>query len=410
MQRTDIAAEIVAMVEVDQKMRRDASVSRERWDPEVDRRNTARLREIVEQIGWPTCSKVGLEAEHGAWLLVQHADADREFQRRCLELMREQPHGEVCARHLAYLEDRLRIGEHRPQVYGTQLTTDVRTGELVPLSIEDADHADVRRRTLGLEPLAEYLAGARHPVERRDVVFVRFIGSGDAFGSGGRAQACILLEHAGHRTLLDCGATSLQAMKRQGIDPRSIDAVLVTHYHGDHAGGLPYMILDGQFSKRERPLVIAGPPDVRERLRILFDGALPGSFETRQRFEVSLIDLGDRTRVGALEIAAMPVAHLPSTEPRGLRVHVGGRAIAYTGDTAWCDALPRLAADTDLLIAEAYSFEKRIPLHLSHADLVAHQAELSARRIVLTHAGAETLARRADLLWPLADDGTELLV
>ena len=239
-------------------------------------------------------------------------------------------------------------------------------------------------------------------------VRVRFVGSGDSFGTAGRAQACILVESAGHRALLDCGATSLLAMKRQGIDPTSIDAVVVTHYHGDHAGGLPYLILDGQFAKRERPLTIAGPPPIRERLRTLFDGALPGSADTHQRFEISLVDLGPRTRVGDLEVDALPVDHLPATEPRGIRVRTGDRVIGYTGDTAWCDAVPRLAAEADLFIAECYSFEKRIPLHLSHADLLRHRNELSAKRIVLTHAGVETLARRAELAWPLADDGTEI--
>ena len=239
---------------------------------------------------------------------------------------------------------------------------------------------------------------------------IRFIGSGDAFGTGGRAQACILLEHGGRRTLLDCGATSLLAMKQQGIDPGSIDAVILTHYHGDHAGGVPYLILDGQFAKRDRPLTIAGPGDVRDRLRVLFEGALPGSFGTHQRFEVSLVEVDRARRVGEVEVEAMPVAHLPETEPRGLRARIGGRAIAYTGDTAWCDALPRLAGGADLFIAEAYSFEKRIPLHLSHADLVAHRAELDAQRIVLTHAGAETLARRSELVWPLADDGMEVVL
>ena len=238
---------------------------------------------------------------------------------------------------------------------------------------------------------------------------VRFIGSGDSFGTGGRFQTCILVENGTYRFVIDCGATSLVALKRAGVDPASIDAVLLTHFHGDHCGGVPYVILDGQFAKRERPLVIGGPPGVRERMTVVFEAALPTSSRTAQRFDVTYVELGEReTRVGPLGVVSLPVAHLPETRPHGLRVRAGEHVVAYTGDTDWCDTLPRLADGADLFIAEAYSFEKRIPQHLSHATLLARRDELRATRIVLTHAGPETLAHRADLAWPLADDGTEI--
>jgi ribonuclease BN (tRNA processing enzyme) len=241
------------------------------------------------------------------------------------------------------------------------------------------------------------------------VTRVRFVGSGDSFGNGGRFQTCILVDGVGYRFLLDCGATSLVALKRAGIDPGSIDAVLLTHFHGDHCGGVPYLILDGQFAKRERPLIVAGPPGVRERMTAVFEAALPTSSRTEQRFDMTYVDLVERaTRIGPVEIVALPVAHLPETVPHGLRVRVDDRIVAYTGDTEWCDALPTLANAADLFIAEAYSFEKRIPLHLSHATLLAHRDDLRAKRIVLTHAGAETLSRHDELAWPLADDGTEI--
>jgi ribonuclease BN (tRNA processing enzyme) len=241
------------------------------------------------------------------------------------------------------------------------------------------------------------------------VTRVRFIGSGDSFGNGGRFQTCILVDADGYRFLIDCGATSLVALKRAGVDPGSIDAVLLTHFHGDHCGGVPYLILDGQFSKRERPLVVAGPPGMRERMTAVFEAALPTSSRTEQRFPISYDELGETaTRIGPLEVVALPVAHLPETVPQGLRVRVDGHFVAYTGDTEWCDALPRLAEGADLFIAEAYSFDKRIPQHLSHATLLAHRDELRAKRVVLTHPGLETIARRTELAWTLADDGTTI--
>ena len=235
---------------------------------------------------------------------------------------------------------------------------------------------------------------------------VRFLGSGDAFGDGGRLQTCILVETVGYRALIDCGATSLVAMKRADVDPNTIDAVLLTHFHGDHAGGVPYLILDGQFRKRDRALVVAGPPGVRERMTAIFEAALPTSSATRQRFDVAYAELGPRpTAIGPLDVVALPVAHLAETSPHGLRVAAGDRTISYTGDTEWCDTLPQLAQAADLFIAECYSVDKAIPQHLSHAAFVAHAGEVAAKRIVLTHPGVEVLARRTELRWPLAEDG-----
>ena len=94
---------------------------------------------------------------------------------------------------------------------------------------------------------------------------IRFAGSGDAFGSGGRRQTCIHVSGEGQVLLVDCGATSLVALKAEGLDPDAVGAVAVTDLHGDHFGGLPFLILDGQFSGRSAPLQVAGPPGIRAR-------------------------------------------------------------------------------------------------------------------------------------------------
>lgn len=151
-----LAAEILAMAAEDQRLRREHSTNA-RWDPSIDERNTQRMREIVSAIGWPTLSKVGAEAEHMAWLLVQHAEL--EFQRKCFALMAREPPEEVCPRHLAYLEDRIRVREGRPQRYGTQLQ---KCGDgWEPLLVDDPEGLDARRQAVGLEPITEYLDGAR---------------------------------------------------------------------------------------------------------------------------------------------------------------------------------------------------------------------------------------------------------
>lgn len=153
-QYPEIATEITAMYEADQNMRIKAEEDDSTWDDAIDPRNTARMKEIVEQIGWPTISKVGERASGNAWLLVQHADKDVEFQRHCLELMKAEQAGEVALHDIAYLEDRVRVNTGRPQLYGTQFRWE---GSKPIQNIEDIENVDQRRAGVGLDTLAENL-------------------------------------------------------------------------------------------------------------------------------------------------------------------------------------------------------------------------------------------------------------
>jgi ribonuclease BN (tRNA processing enzyme) len=104
---------------------------------------------------------------------------------------------------------------------------------------------------------------------------VHFVGSGDAVGNGGRFQTCFWVEGEHDNLVIDCGATSLTALKAAGIEPNNIPAVVVTHLHGDHFGGLPFLVLDGQFRRREPDLTIAGPPGTRDRVEAAMDLLFP---------------------------------------------------------------------------------------------------------------------------------------
>ena len=143
-----IADEIIAMSEADQAMRNS-----ETWDESIDVKNTQRMKEIIAAIGWPTISKVGSQASFMAWLLIQHADRDNEFQQFCLALMKAEPANEVERQNIAYLEDRVRVHQNQPQIYGTQFYTNEQ-GELAPSPIEDPENVDKRRAEVGLGTLA----------------------------------------------------------------------------------------------------------------------------------------------------------------------------------------------------------------------------------------------------------------
>jgi ribonuclease BN (tRNA processing enzyme) len=247
-------------------------------------------------------------------------------------------------------------------------------------------------------------------------VTVTFAGSGDAFGSGGRYQACIHLRGPGGAApvLLDCGATSLTALRRCGLDPGEIAAVFVSHLHGDHFGGIPFLILNAQFAGRVSPLTVIGPPGTARRLAGLMECMFPGSSAVRRRFRVDVAELppGQAVTAAGVRAEAFPADH-PSGEDGpalALRLTLGAAVIGYTGDTAWTDALVDVAAGTDLLIAEAYYRAKHVPYHLRHADLVAHAGRLASRRIVLTHMSADMLDHLDQVRFETARDGLVLHV
>lgn len=248
---------------------------------------------------------------------------------------------------------------------------------------------------------------------KADVVRVTFAGSGDAFGSGGRLQACIVVRAGqGAPMLLDCGASSLVALKRQGIDPNDVTAVLVSHLHVDHFGGLPHLILDGQFRRRTAPLIVAGPVGTAARLTGAMEVMFPGSSTVKRRFAVEVVEMpagAPPVPVAGARVQAWAVDHGMQGGPfLALRVTIAGKRIGYAGDTAWTDVLGEVAAKADLFIAESYSWDKAIPFHLRHCDLLEHRDQLTSTRTILTHMSDGMLAHAHDASFELAHDGLTL--
>jgi ribonuclease BN (tRNA processing enzyme) len=242
-------------------------------------------------------------------------------------------------------------------------------------------------------------------------VRVQFVGTGTPLGQGGRLQACILLVTDDARILLDCGMTSLVGLARAAVEPRSLDAIVISHLHGDHFGGLPLLLLEAALREDNNsrgPLRIAGPVGigghVDRALQVFgWEGARvyvnqPGNVEF-----VTLLDREPVTLAG-FDVTAFSVPHSPATMPSALRVSCGGKSIGYSGDAGWTDALREVANGVDLFICGVWSFDALDPTFLDYKTLLAQRDRLACARLILTHLGPTML----DHLPDLENDGMEI--
>src|ERR1041385_8549696 len=191
---------------------------------------------------------------------------------------------------------------------------------------------------------------------------LKFLGSGDAFGSGGRFNTCFHLERAAHgNVLIDCGASSMVAIRKWGVDPNAISTVLVSHLHGDHFAGLPFFLLDAQLiSRRTAPLTLAGPPGFRERLMTVMEAMFAGStkIERKHPLDIRELDLHQRAELNGLAVTPCLMKHYIAPPSDALRSETEARVLPYSGDREWLDELIPAGRGAGLFICEGYFFDK----------------------------------------------------
>lgn len=244
-------------------------------------------------------------------------------------------------------------------------------------------------------------------------VDVQFLGSGDAFGSGGRLQTCILVDAGSHRMLLDCGPSALIAFNRFGVSSSDIDAIVLSHMHGDHFGGVPFFLLEARvLAGRTRPLAVAGPPGLESRIRATHELLFPGTYPNNPSFPLDFIELAERipASIGESLVTVFQVPHQTDPPSFAVRVQYGNKIIAYSGDSEWTEVLLEAARGADLFICESNDLEARAGHHLDYRTIADHLDDFGCKRIVLTHMGGDMLgfAGRADI--ECAQDGMLITV
>lgn len=237
---------------------------------------------------------------------------------------------------------------------------------------------------------------------------VTVLGSGDAFGSGGRRQSSYLVEGGGRTFLMDCGPTVLAALQDARVPADAIDFVLVSHLHGDHFAGLPFLFMEYNYeARRKRELVIAGPRGIEQRVNDLFRAMYLEASSRPLDYPVRFVTLEAGTDVELLGIDVEPFAvpHQEHEPSLGFRVRAEGRTVMYSGDSGWTEEFVRRSDGVDLFICECCYYDSRYDFHINYPGLEPNLPRIRAKRLILTHLGREVLAKLDLVKAETAKDG-----
>ncbi len=250
------------------------------------------------------------------------------------------------------------------------------------------------------------------------------IGSGDAFNSMGRGHSCYLLEGDGFGPLMvDFGGTALSGLRRLGREPTEIAGIAVTHLHGDHVGGFPFLIIDGMFNAiRTAPLAVLGPIGTAARIEDVLRLNYGDVVERERPFDLQCTEVapGDQAQLVGTTVQAFAADHMdPPEQPLCLRISLpGGQVVAFSGDTAMCDGLFEAAAGADLLVADCSAPAPPCGRHCSWEQWREALPRIGTKRVLFTHLNRPMREQCDDLLaqapagfdLTFADDGLELTI
>jgi ribonuclease BN (tRNA processing enzyme) len=237
---------------------------------------------------------------------------------------------------------------------------------------------------------------------------ITVLGAGDAFCNGGRRQSGYLVETDSASFLLDCGTTTLLALKTLGISADRIDFVAISHLHGDHFGGLPFLFLEYLYERpRSRPLGIVGPPGIKDRVWALHRAMYRELSERPMCFTLEFREMlpEQAQMLYGVELFPFRVPHQEKDISLGYRVAVNEKALLYSGDCGWNEDLVRYSQGTDLFICECCYFQSQTAFHISYPQLASQTHRFGCKRLLLSHLGREVLERMDEITLECAQDG-----